>query len=320
MNNFWKRLSGNHRGVALITVIALVSVLVALAIELNRSARADIYDAANISDGIKLAHIAKSGFYGAVALLIGIKSGSATTLLDAWANAEVLSARSREFFDEGYFMVRMEDEMGKIPLNKIAENNKIYEMLVRLLSLPEFGLDEFRAREIAAAIKDWVDPDSETSDGGAENSYYLSLNPSYRAKNAPLDCIEELLMIKGITKEIFAGTPDKPGLADYVTADGDGLINVNTAPLLVLRALSDSITPAIAQQLDEYRRQSGHELSDVGWVRDVGGVDVDTTVMTTSSDYFKIIAAGKMDRMEQRITAVIVRDGNTAKILKWRVD
>ena len=57
---------------------------------------------------------------------------------------------------------------------------------------------------------------------GAESSYYASLDPPYEAKNAPLDCIEELLMVKGITKEIFNGTKEKPGLAGYVTADSDG--------------------------------------------------------------------------------------------------
>lgn len=58
----WRERVLNNRGVALITVILIVGVLVAFAIELNRSARADIYDAASVSDGIKLAYIAKSGF------------------------------------------------------------------------------------------------------------------------------------------------------------------------------------------------------------------------------------------------------------------
>ena len=59
----------NNKGIALITVILIVGILVAVVIELNRSSRADIYDAANLSDGIKLTYIAKSGFYGAAALL-----------------------------------------------------------------------------------------------------------------------------------------------------------------------------------------------------------------------------------------------------------
>lgn len=317
MKLFFKRIMKNNKGVALITVILLVSVLVALAIELNRSARADIYDAANVSDGIKLTYIAKSGFYGAAALLLNTDNESATTLLEDWANTEALSVRSREFFDNGYFVVRVEDEMGKIPLNKLAENAVLRSVLIRLLGQPEFGLDRAKAEEIVASIKDWIDEDNDVTSGGAESSYYLTLDPPYRAKNAPLDCIEELLMIKGITKEIFAGTKEKPALADYVTADGDGLININTAPLLVLRSISDAITPAIAQEMDEYRRNKGNELAQAWYIAYDNSLG---NIAAVNSNFFKIISAGKMNKMEQKIAAIIARDGKSAKILKWRVD
>ena len=318
MNYFFSKIFGNNRGIALITVILMVSVLVALAIEHNRSARADIYDAANISDGIALTYIARSGFYGAAALLLKANDEGATTLLDDWANTEALSVRSREFFDNGYFVVRVEDEMGKIPLNKLAESAVFRSTLTRLLSQPEFGLDRAKAEEIVASIKDWIDEDNDVTSGGAESSYYLSLDSPYRAKNAPLDCIEELLMVKGITKEIFAGTKEKAGLADYVTADGDGLININTAPLLVLRSLSDAITPSIAQEMDEYRRNKNSGDLDQAWYRRYE--DTLTDIATVNSSYFKIISAGKMNKMEQKITSVLARNGKSAKILKWRID
>ncbi len=97
-----KKILQNHSGVALITVILIISILVAAALELNRSSRADIYDAANISDGIKLTYIAKSGFYGAAALLINSKNDY-ETLRDDWANAEVLSAQSKALFHQRLF-------------------------------------------------------------------------------------------------------------------------------------------------------------------------------------------------------------------------
>jgi general secretion pathway protein K len=46
---------------------------------------------------------------------------------------------------------------------------------------------------------------------GAESAYYAFFNPPYEAKNAPLDCIEELLMVKGITNEIFTGQKKNRG-------------------------------------------------------------------------------------------------------------
>ena len=209
-------MSHNNRGIALITVILIVGILVAVVIELNRSSRADIYDAANLSDGIKLTYVAKSGFYGAAALLKNSQN-SYDTLRDDWAKADLLSKQSTSLFTDGYFIATIEDEAGKIPLNKLVNgkeyNPAIKEILIRLLDQPEFGLDERKAAEIVDAIKDWIDGDEEVTGYGAESSYYSSLDPPYEAKNAQLDCIEELLMVKGITKEIFYGTKEKTGLA-----------------------------------------------------------------------------------------------------------
>jgi len=52
-----KNILKRQSGIALITVILIVSVLAAAALELNRSTRNDIYDAANLSDGIRLTYI-----------------------------------------------------------------------------------------------------------------------------------------------------------------------------------------------------------------------------------------------------------------------
>jgi general secretion pathway protein K len=317
----------NNRGIALITVILIVSIIVAVAIELNRSTRAAIYDAANLSDGIKLTHIAKSGFYGAAALLTN-SNNNYDTLRDNWAKTDILSVQSKTLFTDGYFMAIVEDEAGKIPLNKLVNGNEynsdIKEILIRLLSQPEFGLDERKANEIVDSIKDWIDADNSTTGYGAETSYYSSLDPPYEAKNAQLDCIEELLMVKGITKEIFTGTKEKPGLAQYVTADSDGAININTAPKMVLRALSPDINAEAADRIDEFRKNEANDLSTSDWYRKVAGLagaTIKAELITVKSNYFKIISTGKMKNMEQSLNGVVKRSGQKfVQIIKWRQD
>jgi len=315
----------NNRGIALITVILIVSILVAVAIELNRSSRAAIYDAANISDGIKLTYIAKSGFYGEAALLAN-SNNDYDTLRDNWAKTEILSVQSQTLFTDGYFIATVEDEAGKIPLNKLVNGNEynsnIKEILIRLLSQPEFGLDERKANEIADSIKDWIDADNSVTGYGAETSYYSSLDPPYEAKNAQLDCIEELLMVKGITKEIFTGTKEKPGLVRYVTADSEGAININTAPKMVLRSLADEISAELADRMDEYRRKDGNDLSNTTWFLGMTGVGVpiNPALITVTSNYFKIISVGSMKNMEQSLSGVVKRSGKSVQIIKWRQD
>ena len=316
----------NNRGIALITVILIIVILVAVVIELNRSSRADIYDAANLSDGIKLTYIAKSGFYGAAALLTN-STNDYDTLRDDWANMETVSLQSNTLFPEGYFIARIEDEAGKIPLNKLVNgeeyNEDVRKMLIRLLSQPEFGLETRKIEEIVDSIKDWIDADDNTSSYGAESSYYASLDPPYTAKNAQLDCIEELLMVKGITKEIFYGTKDKPGLAQYVTADSEGLININTAPKMVLRSLADGISAELADQMDEYRRKDNSKLGSTQWFLDMlsaAGVTIKPGLITLKSNNFKIISTGKMNNMSKTLSGIVQRQQGqkSVKIMKWR--
>ncbi|KAF0158503.1 MAG: proteinral secretion pathway protein K [Syntrophaceae bacterium] len=315
----------NQSGIALITVILIISILVAAALELNRSSRADIYSAANISDGLKLTYIAKSGFYGAAALLANSKN-SYETLSDDWANAQVLSAQSKALFTKGYFMVSIEDEQGKIPLNKLVTGSVVKEdikdMLLRLLKQSEFKLNEREAAEIVDAIIDWIDADDTVSASGAESSYYRSLATPYAAKNATLDCIEELLMIRGITNELFAGTKKKPALRQLVTIYGTGIISINTAPKMVLRALSPDITVELADKMDKYRRSKSNNLSSVDWYQKVPGMENVTIkqelIGVAKSNYFRIYATGVADKMEQNISGVLQR--SPFQIMSWRQD
>ena len=332
-----KKIWHSQSGIALITVILIISVLVAAALELNRSSRADVNDAANLSDGIKLGYIAKSGFYGAAALLANA-TNNYETLRDDWAHAEILSAQSKSFFPAGYFTVRIEDEKGKIPLNKLVTDGTadgdrkaplIQAMLRRLLLLPEFDLEEARVVEIVDAIIDWIDKNEDVTGRGAESSYYLSQALPYTAKNAPLDCIDELLMIKGITSELFAGTKEKPGLAQFVTIYGTGAVNINTAPKMVLRALPAvmannpvEITAEWADQMDDYRRAKGNNLSSVDWYKKVPGMEGITInpdlIEMQKSNFFKIYSTGVVDKMEQRLSGVIQR--SPFAIVNWRQD
>lgn len=323
-----KKILRSKSGIALITVILILSILVAAALELNRASRADVYDAANVSDAVKLYYIAKSGFYGAAALLANSKN-EYDTLRDDWAHAEILSAQSKSFFPNGQFVVRIDDEQGKVPLQRLVHDGAVDEnvrgLLLRLLKLPEFKLEGNKAEEMVDSIIDWIDENSDVTGQGAESSYYQSLPQPYTAKNAPLDCIEELLMIKGITREIYMGTSEKPGLAQFVTIYGSGAVNPSTAQKMILRALDERITAELADRMDEYRKAKGNNLSSVEWYKKVTGMEAITIkpelITMVKSSHFKIYSTGTADKMEQHITGVIKRPRELREpvsIVSWR--
>ncbi len=318
----------NNRGVALILVILMISIIIAITLQLNISSRSEIYEAANLGDGIRATCAAKSGFYMGEALLIE-DIRDLDSLNEDWANLESVSAGSGILFDGEYFRLNIEDESGKIPINSLIKENQQYndgikKLLTRFLALPEFDLDEQQIRDIVDAVKDWIDEDDEVTGFGAENMYYRGLEEPYACKNAPLDCIEELLMIKGITEDLYYGAGETPGIAKYLTLHGKGKININTAPNLILKALSDEITDEMVSNMDEFRRDEENDLSKSTWYKNIPGMDGITIIpeITTKSDIFRITSTGYMNDISKRVSGVIERhsNGKAIKILSWKVD
>ena len=128
-------------------------------------------------------------------------------------------------------------------------------------------------------------------------------------------------MVKGGNKKIIYVTKEKTGLVGYVTADSDGTININTAPKIVLRALSAAISAELADRMDEYRREEGNDLSNPQWYKQVSGmadVVISPGLITVRSNYFKILSTGKTKHMSQSISGVVKRSGQSVQIIKWR--
>ncbi len=119
------------------------------------------------------------------------------------------------------------DEAGKIDINKAKA-----EVISRLLEKVA-GLNEQAALDLAYCIDDWRDSNSffQHPQYGAEDRDYKNMSSPYEAKDAEFEILEELLLVKGMSKEIF----DK--IKDFVTIYGGGLVNINTAPRQVLVAL-----------------------------------------------------------------------------------
>ncbi|MBN2688038.1 MAG: general secretion pathway protein GspK, partial [Deltaproteobacteria bacterium] len=223
-----RQLPNNH-GIALILVILMISVIVAATIQLNVASRAEIQEATTIGDDIMLLYVAKSGFNGAKALLIE-DDNTADSLTEDWARPALISGMSEVLFNRGAFLLSIQDEAGKLPINELVVGNDyneaLRELLTRFLESDEFNLDEQQVRDIVDAVKDWIDEDDEPTGFGAENAFYKGREQPYSCKNGPLDSVDELLKIKGITKDLFYGSENTPGLRSYITVHSEGKINI----------------------------------------------------------------------------------------------
>ena len=105
----------------------------------------------------------------------------------------------------------LEDESGRLNLNLVAVADNVAEGSSRslLMGLPNM------TEEIADAILDWMDTDDEPREFGAELEYYGSLATPYAPRNGPLQTVEELLLVRGISPQLlFGADANRNGMAD----------------------------------------------------------------------------------------------------------
>jgi len=313
---------------ALIMTILIISLIVALTLQFNRSMRSNLQAAVNLRDSIKLGCIARSGFNGALAVLHeDASSGNVDTLREDWAHTKLFSESSSSLFNEGRFIVEITDLSGKIQLSQLVDKEGKYNstqknLLIRFMNFPEFGLDPEEVENIVDSIKDWIDTDNETTRFGAENAYYQTLEKPYPCKNAPIEFLEELLFVRGITKELLYGSGEKPGISQYLNPHGNGKININTANILILSSLSDDIDQERAEDMVAYRENEDNDLSDLKWYKNVPGmadVSIPDSLLTTSSTYFEITSEGFKGSMSKKIEAVVERKEKTLQVFSWKI-
>jgi general secretion pathway protein K len=252
----------HNRGVALVLVLWILAFLSVLVGEFCLAMRTEINITTNFKEETLSYYYAKAGVSLATHRLLygGIFPRSVED------DEEPQDEKAAEWhlgskippisFGEGRIEIEIENESGKININYAGSG------LLKMMLNP-FDLDEEDKDVIVDSILDWRDPDDLYRLNGAEDEYYESLAHPYRTKNGPFDSVEELLLVRGVTPEIFYG-----GLKEMITiypgeslSVDDGIkeapvnasqININAAPLQVLRALPE-MTDDLILSILEYR-------------------------------------------------------------------
>ena len=205
----------------------------------------------NHLDNLKAFYIAKAGIQRVIAERVIPFRENRVVYNDGfnqpWLNNEALFKGAA--FGEGAYTVEnqdavgiygMSDEQAKININKADF------VLLKTLFMQHLQSDAESAN-IAAAVIDWRDKDTSVYQDpatniliGAEGAYYQAQDKPYCAKDADFDAIEEILLVKDVTPEIFHS------IKNYITVYGNGTININTAPRVVLvSVLGDKIADYI---------------------------------------------------------------------------
>jgi general secretion pathway protein K len=321
----------DNGGVAIVIVLWVVLVLSLLISGFAFTMHVETQVASYARKELKAEMLARSGVEVArMQLILGALSPTNSgfdALNQDWSTNELLYVDHE--LGDGIFNVKVTDEESKIPVNRVTDLQ-----LKRLFGL--LGVDAADGDVITDSILDWIDTDDLTRLNGAESDYYQSLSPPYRAKNAPLDRVEELLLIRGVTPELYQGTPAtdtdpaRPGLAEVFTTMSSGSINVNTASAIVLQALGldEAQVQAVLSRRDGADGIPGTEddlpfHSAEEFFAAIGNLDPATkltaqALVTVNSSFFTVKSTGEVGGVKRTILATLFRNGAKIQTVMWR--
>lgn len=338
-----------ERGAILVTTLWILTLLTLLAIGIGIRMAVDIKLIGFFVNSSKAHYLAEAGLRKTISLLEADTNKNVDSLNEIWGcgfdfDEEEFVLKDIEL-GEGLFTVNYEfgkdeegnpvylygaiDEDGKLNINKLEADF--------LEKLPGF------TPQIAAAVLDWRDENDIARAEGAEDDYYDELDFPYECKDAPFSVPAELLLVAGVTEEIY----DK--VKDMITVYGESkAVNINTASEEILAVLIGEEFEELPGKIVKYRN-GADELAGteddrifndtrtiVVKLKDPlasGGLDsveearlndlvTNKQCFKVRSGTFRIISRGELKggRVKKTIEAVVKRSADGSEILYYHED
>ncbi len=326
----------SQEGIALLLVLWVLILLTVIVGQFCYTIRTELKITRNFRDETKGYYLARAGLNSALLAILNPKSPKQPSHANGdneelknqgiWrANTDIAPVE----LADGRFQVEIDNESGKFNIN-VADSPMLTMML------KPFHLPDIQKYTIVESIIDWRDMDHFHRFYGAENDYYQSLPNPYNCNNGPFRTIDELLLVRGVTKELF-----EDGLREMITVYKDPdkqkqqtltqnikpqkdlyKINLNAAPDSVLRCLP-KITDEDILAINEFRQKQNfrffYELKNI--IDTDVYKEISNYLTLDESTYYTIRATGNVNesRTSPTIEAVvrINRRMQEYDIIKW---
>ena len=212
--------------------------LAAIALSVSANVRSETDRVSTAGEGLRASYLASGALERGILWVmwgnLGLTYSATDGLPRFWSpNMRRLPMR----FPSGDALVEVIPENSKLNINT-ADPEDLYRVVFAVSG------DPVRARQIAEGIVDWRSPAAGPS---IFDQYYFSLGPTFRARHASFVEIEELLLVEGMSPELFYGNyttgPDgrlyaRGGLRDCLSPWGSlGPFDVKSASPALLEAM-----------------------------------------------------------------------------------
>ncbi|SRR5579864_69731 len=311
--------NSRQRGGALLAVLWLAAALAAIAYSLANTVRGEVERTATDVDGLRSYYLARAGVDRGI---LYMQWGS---LVPPNAPAKYTPGTSLLpfSFPSGQVLVKIIPEAAKLNINT-APPPELFRLLVAL------GAEPARAEGVVAAIVDWRSPA-----GVAQfDAFYQSLTPSFRSRHASFEETEELLLLRGMTRELYYGgyTHDDAGhlvphsgLRDCVSVFGSGgAVDVNAADRAVLFTVGfapDAANAIVARRKLQSFKSIAEVAELVGGSPGLSRLRVGGNAMFTLRSTARILLPnGQLSDMRRTVAATMIfkpDDDIPLQTLRW---
>lgn len=301
-----------RRGTVLIVAMWVTLVLAGIVLVFARAIRVEIAASANHVSSVQAEAVAQGALRFVMAQVDGT-DGEYTP--DETVSFEAVEVGNGYFWilnpslsDDVNYQFGIRDEASRINLNSAPSD--------ALVKLP--GM----TAELAAAIIDWRDSDSDVSPGGAESEYYLLLADPYYCKDGPLETVEELLLVRDMTPAILFGEDtNRNGVLDPNENDAAETDPPDNQDGRLDRGIFDYVTV--------YSREPAASSSSSSSAQD-GPININDTNMTQLSalirevvsqdQYFRLMDRVRAGRPYRNVLDFYYRTGLTIDQFRQMVD
>lgn len=289
-----------RQGSALLAVLWLAAALSAIAFTVANTVRGESERTATAMDSLRTYYLAQAGIDRA---LLHIQWGGT-------------------YYKQPMPVLRLQFPSGEVLVEIIPESSKMdvnRALPVDLIALvAATGVPPDRASAIARAIVDW----RTLAPGGTFSGfdqYYLGLKPSFRARHASLEEIEELMLVQGMTPDLFYGRYERnalgrllpvAGLKDCLSVYG-GLtgFDVNTISPGLMRGIGIS-APSVEGIVARRRAQPIKAMAEIAPFNDGGpgfaklGLGV-SPISTLRATAHLRLQDGRLSEVERSVSAMV---------------
>jgi general secretion pathway protein K len=306
-----------QRGIALVTALLVVAVAVIAAAALLVTHNVAVHRSSN------LRFVEQAWWYGA-----GVENWVAEILMqDKQSGDEDVDHLGEPWatpienlpIEGGAIRGQVIDQQRCFNLNNLVGElaEPAGEQLQRLLGLLE-NSDPYNTPALVQSIRDWIDRDANPQvPGGAEDSIYTGFEPPYRAANRLMESVTELLLVNGMTPELYQA------LSPYVCVlpESGTRINVNTAPGLVLASLAAGVTAQEGRALEE-KRGAGYYKTTQEFREETtyAGKTVDERLISVNSNYFLLASEIQVGNGRVNLYSLLQRGPDGIRLLAHSKD